>query len=254
VQRGLAEGLFETLDQEFRKVQLPPSLCDNTKGTASDSEDKEDRLSIMQMISAIFPTLLCTTIGLLMHLRVKYHFFLSRLSQRFMIKNRFAKARRHLLAHTIILNRHNFDGPDEDEDLRESLLSMTASELLEELREKSVSQTSLNEAMNCLPSTLALVDLVYRHKCSQKCKDMIFMETLSQLVLYNLLIKVVERKDSNDDLDTKMINKALDDVHNPKGKLVSLVLSSADATEVLEEMQQTLPENTDDLSGISDLD
>jgi len=203
---------------------------------------------------AIISTTLCTTIGLLMHLRAKYHFFLSKLGRRLKIKLMFAKVQRAFLAHTFLQNPTETFEIDPDEFLREDLLSHTASVLLELLEDTSVSQTSLGEAMNSLPSTLALVDLVYLHKCSQKSRDIIFMETLSQLDLYNLLMKVVERTALNDNLETEWVNKALDHVHNPKGKLVSLVLSSPHAREVLQGMQRDLPENADDLPGISDSD
>jgi len=254
VQEGLGEGLFETLVTEFENDQMRP-LCDNTNGAETDSEDSEmKRLSVMQMALAIMSTTLCTTIGLLMHLRAKYHFFLSKLGRRLKIKLMFAKVQRAFLAHTFLQNPTETFEIDPDEFLRKDLLSHTASVLLELLEDTSVSQTSLGEAMNSLPSTLALVDLVYLHKCSQKSRDIIFMETLSQLDLYKLLMKVAERKALNNNLETDWVNKALDDVHNPKGKLVSLVLSSPHAREVLQGMQRDLPENADDLPGISDSD
>jgi len=254
VQEGLAEGLFDTLVTEFTNDQLPP-LCDDTNGAETDSEDEEMKsLSVMQMLLAIMSTTLCTTIGLLMHLRAKYHFLLSRLGRWFKIKLMFAKFQRAFLAHAFEQNPMETFEIDPDEFLREDLLSHTASVLLELLEDTSVSQTSLGEAMNSLPSTLALVDLVYLHKCSQKSRNIIFMETLTQLDLYKLLMKVVERKNLNDNLETKWVNEALDDVHNPKEKLVSLVLSSPHAREVLQGMQRDLPENADDLPGISDSD
>lgn len=140
-----------------------------------------------------------------------------------------------------------------DDHLRGKLVGLPASALLKRLRNQNVSKDALNQAVNSLPDTSYLVELVFECSCSDEAKDILFLHKLEFSELHNMLIsnnevdigtmyaigEKHETKSAPSDFPTnEEINTAINNTESPKKKLIELVLSSSSARALAKKLRE----------------
>lgn len=140
-----------------------------------------------------------------------------------------------------------------DTELLQELLKLPASELLTRLEKANVSQAIIGKAINVLPDTTALIDLVFENYCSLVAKDILILHRLEVCELHDILLKsrpideesemfICDEKDqdlnSNHFPTEEEINNAMNDIDKPKNKLIRLIMSYASVRSALSQHRE----------------
>lgn len=155
----------------------------STSGSANAAEeDSYEKIDLVGLASPIIISFLATSFALIQFSwkqHVKYHFLTSNWQG---------------------LDNKSEKGVTDDENLRQELLKLPASELLERLSQKmdGVSEDDIRLAKNSLPDTSALVRLVFEANCSPTTAELLFLESLNLSELYDILVR--GRNHDSDDL------------------------------------------------------
>jgi len=156
----------------------------------SDDDDGIVRLGVLQLIAPLLISFLGTSIGLIMFFITKLH------SSKDQKENPNSKQ-----FDTI---QHQVTASIDDENVSRSTISTKSlsvydSELLQELKKQSVSKllttvnmlclegTEVDEAINQLPNTTSLVEVVFKKQCSQAANEMIALKALDTSKLIEIL-------------------------------------------------------------------
>jgi len=146
-----------------------------------------------------------------------------------------------------------FENAKKDAELKEKLLALTASELIDILcGMEGIDEDDIRVASDFLPDTSVLAMLIFDHECSQVNRDLIYLRNLSILDLVKLLKQALKdneailkvHRDSDAESSSSPcpsdssnyrylpsledIVDAANDINDPKRKLIGLILSSDD--------------------------